>query len=999
MRPIPWIAVACLLLAASEGSAAPPVYPSAFARPGSASAPFYGSGAPRFPKRPPGVDAPALPRQTAGAHYRAVVILVQFRDWPADTLNHTPAKFADLLFSSGTHPTGSLRDYYNEVSRGAFDVDGIVTRWYTLSRDYAAYANGQGGFGAAPFNAQQMALDAVRAADPDVDFSQFDNDGPDGIPDSGDDDGEIDALFIVHAGPGGEETASDNDIWSHKWNLPGTAAAVDSVLAFAYTTQPERWQRTTPSTTAGDLMSVGVFCHEFGHVLGLPDLYDTSGLPGANEGLGEWDLMASGLYNHMPGEPTGSKPAHLSAWSKMRVGWLEPVWVLQDTLAVTIPPVENTGLAYRLWTNGVDAGEFFLVENRQPIGFDAALVRSTREADTTGNGVAHGLLLYHVDPGIIGNNLAVHKMVDIEEGGGIEAASGFTGVQNLDMEKGTGVSETACEGRVIVVGTRGDLYDPWPGLGGRTSFGAFSCPNSNSYCGGISQVSVNNIAETGPGPVRDITADLIVSGTTVRRGTVIVDDTSFDGNSNNGNGLVEPGETVRLWFPLQNLDAAATGELSARVRVTEPYAGLLADSIYYGVIGGYAVNAGSVIYAAINPTPDPRGVNIALTVSGPAGLVLADSVQILVGQRTGLCENFESTIRRWVPVPIGCGGVNEWHREAGVNQTPGGTWAWRLGPAGLIGHYAPSQDTRLVTQPIRLAGVADTLTFWQRYDSEFAFDGMSVEISTNNASTWVPLTPVGGYNTGDKFSGTQTTFTRVEVPLTGYSGLVQIAFRFRSEPPNEGLGWWIDDVAVTGNHSCASTGIAVARFDAAAEADGFGPAVRLTWSVEDGTGGVVGIDRAGSGEDRRRLITLPADGEAAYVDRDVAPGSYRYWLTAAREGEAAAEAGPLLVAVPGESGAPGAPRVLALGPVHPNPFGSDAIFSLSLDRDGPFVVRVFRADGRMIRTLAKGTSQPADSRVHWDGRDDRGRPAGAGIYFFELRSGNRTRIQKAVLLR
>jgi len=428
LRPLPWIAMASLLLTALPASAAPPLYPTGRGNDRTRDSGALGrhpGAAPRSPQRPAGVDAPARVRQTAGAHYKAVVILLQFPDWPADTLNHTPAKFADLLFSRGTHPTGSLRDYYAEVSRDAFDVDGIVTRWYTATREYAEYANSQGGFGVAPQNAQQMALDAIRLADPDVDFSQFDNDGPDGTPNSGDDDGEIDGLFIVHAGPGGEETGSDTDIWSHKWNMPGGHATVDGISAFAYTTQPERWQSTTPYNTAGDLMSVGVFCHEFGHVLGLPDLYDTSGLPGASEGLGEWDLMASGLYNHMPGAPTGSKPAHLSAWSKMTLGWLEPTWVLEDTLSVTIPPVESTGQAYRLWTNGVDAGEYFLIENRQPVGFDSALVRSTVERPVPQT--AHGLIIYHVDPGIIGNNIAAHKMVDIEEGGGIELESGFTG--------------------------------------------------------------------------------------------------------------------------------------------------------------------------------------------------------------------------------------------------------------------------------------------------------------------------------------------------------------------------------------------------------------------------------------------------------------------------------------------------------------------------------------------------------------------------------------------
>jgi immune inhibitor A len=994
LRPNWCLAVACLLVFASQAapvSAAPPLFPRMNREGGSPRLPD--SRAPRIPAKPLGVDAPAEVRSTSGAHYRVVVILLQFTDWSADTVNHTTAAFQNLLFSQGTNPTGSFRDYYNEVSRGRFDVDGVVTRWYTAPRTYAEYVNGQSGFGVAPFNAQQMALDALRLADPDIDYSQFDNDGPDGIPDSGDDDGQIDGLIIVHAGPGWEETGSGNDMRSHKWSIPGGAAAVDGVLANFYCTGAERWQGISPLTPPGSLMSIGVFCHEYGHVLGLPDLYDTSGLTGSNEGLGEWDLMASGLFNHLPGKPPGSCPAHLSAWSKQRLGWLDPTWVFNDSTNVTVPPVESTGQAFRLWTNGVEYGEYFLVENRQPVGFDAALLRSTLEGDTSAH--AHGLMIYHVDETIPDNNVAAHKKVDVEEGGGIEAATGFTGVQNLDLERGSGASQAACEGLVFVAGNRGDRFDPWPGLGNRTSFSSAGCPNSDSYCGGTSQVSIENIAESGTGPVRDVTADFFVSGTTVRRDGVAVDDLPFDGNGNNGNGLVEPGETVRIHFPLRNLDVTPTGELSAKVAVTEPFAGLLADSIYYGIIPGAGVDSGTVIYAAINPTPDPRGVNLRLTVSDAAGLVLADSVQILVGQRTGLCDDFETTLRRWDSVPQGCGGVSEWHREAGANHTPSGSWAWRLGPAGPIGHYAPSEEARLTSQPIRLAGTGDTLTYWQRYDTEFAFDGLSIELSTDNGATWNLLNPIGGYNTGEKFSGTQAAWTQVRVPLPAGVGPVRIAFRFHSEPPSEGLGWWIDDVSVTGNAPCATTSVAIGRFDAVGASDDTGPAVRLDWNVSNAASVVVGIDRTGPGEPRHRVATLPAQ-DGPYLDRGVTPGSYEYWLVASRPGDASAEAGPVPVLV---TTAPPVPRALSLSPVRPNPFRAGASFSAYLDREGAFVVRVFSADGRLVRTLQRGESRPAEVRLQWDGKDDRGRPAGAGIYFFELRSAGRARVQRAVLLR
>ena len=93
------------------------------------------------------------------------------------------------------------------------------------------------------------------------------------------------------------------------------------------------------------------------------------------------------------------------------------------------------------------------------------------------------------------------------------------------------------------------------------------------------------------------------------------------------------------------------------------------------------------------------------------------------------------------------------------------------------------------------------------------------------------------------------------------------------------------------------------------------------------------------------------------------------------------------------------PPALALGPARPNPFNPSAAVTVSLDRAGPFVLRVYRADGTLVRTLADAPGQPGVLHFIWDGTDDRGAGVGSGIYFFELRSGSRTRVQKAILLR
>jgi len=141
---------------------------------------------------------------------------------------------------------------------------------------------------------QFMAREAVEKLDAaGFDFSQFDLNN----------DKIVDHLMVIHAGAGEEESASVNDIWSHCSGLPDGFVSADSVKVLGYTTEPETGK-------------VGVFAHEFGHDLGLPDLYDTNdGSPGA----GGWSLMASGAWN---GSIPGTSPAHLSAWEKALLGWV-----------------------------------------------------------------------------------------------------------------------------------------------------------------------------------------------------------------------------------------------------------------------------------------------------------------------------------------------------------------------------------------------------------------------------------------------------------------------------------------------------------------------------------------------------------------------------------------------------------------------------------------------------------------------------------------------------
>lgn len=988
MRPVAPLLGAWLLLVAQPSSAAPPMRGWDGGRGAPRAAARVAAGA---EARAEGVDrAEAVKAGGAiGQHFRAVVILLQFPPgsggepaWPADTLNHTPAAYDSILSTVGVVPTGSMRDYYREVSLQQFDFDSIcVTRWYTAPHPYSYYTNNQSGLGAFPNNAQQMAEDAVALADPDVDFSRFDGDG----------DGVVDGLFIVHAGPGAEETDLLTDIYSHKWNLR-LADSRDGVTIYPYTTEPEEWAGKVGGATPGQLISIGVFCHEFGHVLGLPDLYDTKSTP-TSQGIGDWDLMGYGVYTHPFGMPLGTTPAHPSGFSKIRLGWVQPTWVFQDSTGVTIPPVETSGQVFRLWTNGQDAGEYFLLENRQPIGFDSTLVESSIEADDT---PSHGLLIYHVDETVSGNDDPAHKMVDVEEAGGPEALSGSPGTQNLDIPARMVAAQVACGMTPNVTGNLGDRFDPWPGPLGQTSFDSNSCPDSHSNCGGTTQVAVQNITEVpGAGGANDIHADFLIRGVTVRRLPVIVNDDPSIFPGNNGNGMAEAGEQVSLQFPIRNLDTAPTDPLYAKIRSRDLYTGLIGDSIDYGAVPGAVADSGGALQAGINVSPDPYGAVFAIAIHSPAGLVEEDSVEVPLGTRTGICDTFESLSNLWLSIPSSCGSVSEWHREAGVNHTPGGTWAWRLGPTGLLGCYAPSEDARLVSQPIRLAASADTLTFWQRFDTGLDFsDGLTIEVSQDGGVTWSTLQPVGGYTSGDRFSGYQPSFQLVQVPLDAYTGVIQVAFRFRSQPPTCGLGWWIDDVRVPGTADCATTAVAISRFDAGPDPSGAG--IRLAWKLSDAAGGRIAVDRATAGGAPEPLVRLtPEEAPDGYLDRDVRPGeAYDYWLVLSRSGEPDATWGPV------RATAPAAPApAFRLSAVHPNPFNPTASVSISLDRNGPFVLRVYRVDGRLVRTLAHGNGGPGVFHYTWDGNDDGGTAAGSGLYLFELESGRRSLVAKAILLR
>ena len=246
-----------------------------------------------------GMDRPMRAFPTTG-NRKIPVLVVAYSDRAMSAIS--TKTFYENLLNGATSSDMSMRKYYQDMSNEALNLTIDVLGPYTAPNTLAYYGanTGSGDSDAHPGELVGYAIDQAEAAG--VNFAPYDNDG----------DGKVDIVMVIHAGRGEESSSSDNDIWSHAWDLYSAGSGnryYDGKTISKYTIQPEY------NSTAGD-STIGVFCHEFGHVLGLPDMYDTSY---ETYGAGRFTLMAGGSWL---GATSGSRPAPLLAWEKRKLGWL-----------------------------------------------------------------------------------------------------------------------------------------------------------------------------------------------------------------------------------------------------------------------------------------------------------------------------------------------------------------------------------------------------------------------------------------------------------------------------------------------------------------------------------------------------------------------------------------------------------------------------------------------------------------------------------------------------
>jgi immune inhibitor A len=411
------------------------------------------------------------PVEAVSGEGRVVALLVDFPDRQANTIARPDSFFNDLLFSLGTHPTGSFRDFYIEQSYGIFDVTGEAYGWIrTLEDYYTTYDDGNYGLSG---GGQGVLVAAMLLSDPTIDFGAFDSDGPDGIPNSGDDDGVVDACVIFCSGLGGHDTYNPSDMWPHasgifppfETNDPRSGGGF--IMLEGYSIQPE----INLNAAGDDTLSsqIGVVAHEYGHQLGLADYYDPSQ---KSWGIGYWGLMG---YGSMGALRTG--PYHLSAWNKVQLGWVTPTVVTENLLDITIPPVETDPVIYKVWRDGIPGEEYFLLENRQNLGFDTFLPGS-------------GLLIWHIDESMFQTGLKFSGEETTADGWFRVALEQADGREDL----ATWFSRPDVRAYYPEMGDGGD---PFPGDSLNSRFDDYSTPSSRDNAGLSTDVSIVDISIQG----------------------------------------------------------------------------------------------------------------------------------------------------------------------------------------------------------------------------------------------------------------------------------------------------------------------------------------------------------------------------------------------------------------------------------------------------------------------------------------------------------------------
>ena len=293
---------------------------------------------------------------------RGLIILAQF----SDVKFTTDAEFFQRIMNEDnctlSTPNGSARDYFREQSMGQFDPTFDVVGPVSLNQTMAYY--GSNNYQGDDLRPEQMIRDACLKADTnlDIDFSQYDYD----------EDGKVDMVFVLYAGYGENYGASEDCIWPHKYQLStsGINLTLDDKVIDTYACACELYGSTGTEPTG-----IGTFCHEFGHVMGLADHYNTAA--STQMMTGRYDIMDYGCYNDQT-----RTPSSYTALERYSLGWMDLEEIKEPALGLSLLDIKVSNHAYKLQSPNPD--EYFILEARVQSGWDSYIP-------------SQGMMITHVD--------------------------------------------------------------------------------------------------------------------------------------------------------------------------------------------------------------------------------------------------------------------------------------------------------------------------------------------------------------------------------------------------------------------------------------------------------------------------------------------------------------------------------------------------------------------------------------------------------------------------
>lgn len=538
----------------------------------------------------------SLQKTTSAAATETVHVPIIFGKYSNSTSSISTETFQQLLFD-GPNPTGTMTQFYLENSYGQLLMTGKCLGWFPTPRTFDYYVHDGGSNNAGlVYGGPDFTIDVLVESDKTIDFSQFvkyvDAEGA-----------HVPQLGIVHTGA--DAASGADNIWSHRWNvrwrlnqrkLNGSDTIVNPSNVTAagryitndtynglpvifdgdYAIQPEL---SGSANTGSTPKAIGVFTHEFGHIFGLPDLYDTDN---SSEGLGNWCLMAGGSYggdgNH---EAT---PAHMSAWCKEQLGWVIPTVATSYLPHHPLKNGEHYSDIVRINVRGTEGGQYFLIENRQKIGFDKYLPNS-------------GFLIFHVDPSQSSNTNENRYKVDLEQADGLRQL-------NLGQN-------------------RGDDGDSFPGASKNKTFDGYSNPNSNDYSNLASYVGVRNISQSDTVMYADFDV-----GT---RSYIQIHSASFvEGEPSNLNGRLEAGEQGKIKISLENIYPITAVNAKLHFSSTDQSISIDTSAITFSVAGEHSLDTVFSIPISIPLGTEPRIITLGVKINTPEA-IFEKSFEALLG--------------------------------------------------------------------------------------------------------------------------------------------------------------------------------------------------------------------------------------------------------------------------------------------------------------------------------------------------------------------------------